>query len=304
MWFKNIQWFRFASPFDWEIEALEKQLQESAFVPCGKHDMMRLGFCSPLGKNYDQLVHSQQGCHLLCLRKQEKILPNAAIKEMVEERAELIENTESRRLSRKERTDLKETIIQESLPNAFIRTQQTYAYIDTNHQWLVVDAASAQRAEEWITTLRKALGSLPVERIQTQSSPANIMSNWLVQQDLPKDIELGQDIELKAEASEGGIISGKQHDLLSPEIAQHIESGKRVSKLAFNWQNTLSCQLIEDLSIKRVRFSDELIDQAEREANGDPIAQLDADFALMHSQLAGFFPQLIEWFDGELNDRI
>lgn len=304
MWFKNIQWFRFASPFNWEPEALEKQLLTSAFTPCGKHDLMRLGFCSPLGKHFDQLVHSQQGCHLLCLRKQEKILPNAAIKEMVEERAELIENQENRRLSRKERTDLKEVVIQESLPNAFIRTHQTFAYIDTRNQWMVVDAASAQKAEEWVTTLRKTLGSLPVERIQTQSAPANIMSSWLIQQALPRGVELGQDIELKADGSEGGIISGKQHDLLSPEIAQHIESGKRVSRLALTWQNAISCQLMDDLSLKRIKFSDELIDQAEREADGDPVAQLDADFALMHAQMADFFPQLIEWFDGENSERV
>jgi recombination associated protein RdgC len=61
--------------------------------------------------------------------------------------------------------------------------------------------------------------------------------------------------------------------------------------MAMNWQDRLSFVLHDDLSIKRIRYSEELIEDAD--AGGDEIAQFDADFAMMTAEMSGFIPALL-----------
>ena len=72
--------------------------------------------------------------------------------------------------------------------------------------------------------------------------------------------------------------------LESDEIRRHIESGKQVVRLALSWQEQLDLVLDKDLSIRRIRFSDEL-KQVNDQLQEDKLAQRDADFLLMSETL-------------------
>ena len=84
MWFRNARVFRFTKPFEITAEALEQQLQEDAFKPCGPQETSRQGWVPPMGKHSDLLVHSAGGYHLIALRKEEKLLPASVVKELVD----------------------------------------------------------------------------------------------------------------------------------------------------------------------------------------------------------------------------
>ena len=239
MWFRNARVFRFTKPFEITAEALEEKLQEDAFKPCGPQETSRQGWVSPMGKHSDLLVHSAGGYHLIALRKEEKLLPASVIKELVDEKAEMIEAEQHRKVRRKEKDELKEEVTLEMLPRAFSKNRRCYAYLAPADGVLVVDAGSSKQAEDLASTLRKSLGSLPVRPPAVEQAPAFTFTGWLNESiDLPVSIELGTECELKDTSEDGGVVRCKGLDLQGDEIRSHLDAGMQVTKLSVTWDDT------------------------------------------------------------------
>jgi recombination associated protein RdgC len=299
MWFKNLAVYRFTEPFSLTAEVLEQKLQQQPFRPCGGHDEFSFGWTSPLGKSSDTLVHASNGFIMLCAKKEEKVIPSSVINEMLQDKISEIEEQEARKLPQKERSRIKDELIFELLPRAFSFSRKTYAYIDSQGGWLVVDAASPKKAEDLLSQLRKCLGSLPVVPITATAKPAGVMTQWLLNNDSPKDIVIEDECELRSQEEEGGIIRCKRHDLALPEIKNHLDSGKQVIKLAMSWADRLSFVLDENLSVKRLKFLDLIQEQSADIEAFDEVEQFDADFSIMTAELAQFLPRLLELFNTE-----
>ena len=299
MWFKNLAIYRFTEPFTLEPAALEQKLQQQSFRPCGAQDQFNFGWTSPLGKSSDSLVHASNGFMMICGKKEEKVLPTPVVNELLQDRISEIEEREARKLPGKERTRIKDELVFELLPRAFAFSRKTYAYIDSQGGWLVVDAASAKKAEDLLSPLRKCIGSLPVVPIGASFKPAAIMTHWLLHHDEPKDIVIEDECELRSSEEEGGIIRCKRHDLALPEIKNHLDTGKQVIKLAMKWADRLSFVLDEGLSVKRLKFLDLIQEQAASTEADNEFQQFDADFSIMSAELSHFIPRLIELFSVE-----
>ena len=299
MWFKNLQIYRFTRPFDVSVEDLEKQLEALPFAPCGSQEQSKFGWVSPLGKHGQAMTHIAGDQILLCAKKEDKMLPGSVINDMVAEKAEAIEIEQGRALKKKEKDALKEEIIVDLLPRAFSRFQQTFAWINPKDGFIAVDASSAKRAEDLLALLRKTIGSLPVVPLAMTTPPELTLTEWLKEGAAPAGFMLEDEVELRSALEHGGIIRAKQHDLLSEEIKVHLEADKLVTKLALNWAETISFILSDDMSIKRLKFSEELREQNDDVTNEDVAARFDADFALVTGELSRFIPDLIEALGGE-----
>ncbi len=206
MWFKNVRAYRLTSPFQLSPEQLDEQLQSGVFQACGNTQAVSLGWTSPLGTDSETLVHAAAGRTLICMKREEKLLPATVVREMLAEKVDLIEQEEGRKVYRKERLSLKDDIVQDCLPRAFSRSGTVFAYIDTRENWLFVDSASAGRAEELLNLLRDNLGSFPLILPQVKDSPVNTMTNWLVHRNLPEDLSLSGDCEMKELTEDGGVV--------------------------------------------------------------------------------------------------
>ena len=300
MWFKNLALYRFTEPFTLDVTELEAKLNDKRFKPCSSHDEFSMGWTSPVGNSTEQLVHASNGFMMLCLKKEEKVIPAAVINEMLQEKVAEKEEQEVRKLSRKERTALKDELIFELLPRAFSFSKKTYAYIDPKGGWIVADAATAKKAEDLLSYLRKCLGSLPVVPTNTIDQPVITMTQWLTDSHtVPNDLTVEDECELRSPEEEGSIIRCKRHNLGLPEIINHLDTGKQVIKLAVNWTDRLSFIIDENLAIKRLKFLDLIQDQASDTEADDEIAQFDVDFSIMSLELANFLPRLLEIFGGE-----
>jgi recombination associated protein RdgC len=299
MWFKNLTIFRLTEAFTLTPGELEQKLQALEFRSCGPHEEFSFGWTPPVGKSSAQLVHAANGFMMLCGKKEEKVLPTAVVNEMLQEKIGEIEDREARKLSRKERTTLKDELIFELLPKAFRFSRKTYAYIDPKGGWLLVDSASAKSAEDLLSSLRKCLGSLPAVPLNTVDKPSVNMTEWLLTQQMPEDLTIEDECELRAPEEEGGIIRCKKHDLTVPEIKNHLNSGKQAIKLAINWAGRIAFVLDEHLALKRLRFLDMVQEQAADIDAGSAAERFDADFTIMTGELAELLPQLIAWFGGE-----
>ncbi len=192
MWFKNLQVYRFTKPCELTAEALNEQLAEFTFVPCGSQDLFRTGWVSPLGRHGSEMVHASNGYMMICLKHQDKLLPAAVVNEELEEKVLSIEETEMRRMPRKERMTLKDEIIFSLLPRAFVRSSFQFAYISPRDNLLVVNAASAKRAEELLSELREAVGSLSLIPLTAKHEPIEIMTQWVNSGHPTEGFELGE----------------------------------------------------------------------------------------------------------------
>lgn len=299
MWFKNLAVYRFSEPFALSADDVEQKLQQAAFRPCGAHDEFSFGWTPALGKSADAMLHVSNGFLMLCAKKEEKVIPSSVINEMLQEKIAEIEEREARRLPQKERARIKDELIFDLLPRAFSFSRKTYAYIDIQGGWLVVDAASPKKAEDLLTLLRKCLGSLPVVPIGAGVKPTAIMTQWLLDNASPNDIVIEDECELRSQEEEAAIIRCKRHDLGLPEIKNHLDSGKQVIKLALSWADRLSFVLDDNLSIKRLKFLDLIQEQVADIETDDEVEQFDVDFSIMTAELAQFFPRLLELFTVE-----
>ena len=298
MWFKNLTVYRFNKPFSVDTEALEKSLEDFTFSPCSSQDISKFGFSKALGKLGQTLVHSAGDRHLICVTKEEKILPSQVIKEALEEKVTQIEDEENRKLAKKEKDSLKDEITTTLLPRAFSRRSQIHALILPEIEIILVDSSSAAKAEELLALLRKALGSLPVIPMSFKTPIETQLTDWLKTDSTPAPFEMQDEAELKSDSDEGGIVRFKQQDLTENEVLAHIEVGKQVHKLALHFSQSIAFVLQSDAGIKRLKFSEEFRAGNDEVGTEDPVARLDADFALMSSELIALMNSLVEVLGG------
>ena len=298
MWFKNLQLYRFTQPFELDAATLGEQLEQQAFTPCGSQDMTRSGWVPPLGRHGNEFVHATNGYLMLCLKRQDKLLPAAVINEELEEKALEIESREARQLPRKERRALRDEVYFSLLPKAFVRSSLQFAYISPRDQLLVIDASSAKRAEDFLQALRDTLGSLSVIPLVPKHTPIDVMTGWVSSGQSESGFELGEEGELRDNADISSVIRCKNQDLSAIEIVNHLKTGMHISKLALNWQQRVEFVLDEKLTVKRLRFSDIVQEQASDTQADDVAAQFDVDFSIMSLELSGFIKALTEAFGG------
>ena len=160
LWFKNLMVYRLSRDVSLRAEEMEKQLAAYTFSPCGSQDMAKTGWVPPMGSQSDALTHaSSTGQIIVCARKEEKILPTPVVKQALEAKILKLEAEQGRKLKKTEKDSLKDEVLHSLLPRAFSRFSQTMMWIDTVNGLIMVDCASAKKAEDTLALLRKSLGS-------------------------------------------------------------------------------------------------------------------------------------------------
>ena len=300
MWFKNLLTYRLTQEVPFEPEALEAALASKPARPCASQELTTYGFVAPFGKGEDApLVHVSGEYLLIAARKEERILPSSVVNDAVKEKVEEIETEQMRKVYKKERDRIKDEIIQAFLPRAFIRRSMIFAAIAPRQGVILVNSASAKRAEDLLSTLREVMGSLPVRPATVKIAPVATMTDWVKSQQAAEGFYVLDECELRDTAEDGGIVRCKRQDLTGEEIQLHLSTGKVVTQLALAWQDKLSFILDDKMVIKRLKFEELLQEQAEQDSGDEAAQQFDASFQLMMMTFAEFLPVLFEALGGE-----
>ncbi|AHG78240.1 recombination-associated protein RdgC [Mannheimia varigena] len=296
VFFKNVMIYKLTSELSLESKSLEDLLQETKFTPCTQFDMSKFGWSSPL-KGSDLLHFSQGNQFLLVSHREDKLLPANVVKAETEQRIAELEEKEARKLKKTEKQAVKDQVVSNLLPRAFSKHQFTALWLDLDNQLVYVDAASSKRAEDTLALLRKTLGSLPVVPISFTLPPAEVMTNWIAKGHTPSWLTLLEEAELKS-FDTNSVIRCKRQDLETEEIAQHLQAGKFITKLAIEWEAHFSCVLNEDATLSRLKFADEVREKNDDILKEDVAQRFDADFLLMTEELKTFTAKMIEEFGG------
>ena len=297
MWFRNARPYRLPGRLAIDVSELSRQLSRRPFQPCRPSQPVSSGWVAALSDDATDFVHKSGNYWLIRLQREERLLPASVIRSEVNSRIQEIQTGQGRRVQRKERLDIVDEVTQDLMPRAFTKSQHLEALIYDREGWVWVNTASAARAEELLSLLREGLGNLPVAIPDTQKSPVVVMSQWLLNGGLPEGLSLGGDVDLEDPQEEGGVVRVRGMYLESDEIRRLIESGKQAVRLALSWQDQVDFVVDKDLSLRRIRFSDEL-KSINEELHEDVLARRDADCLLMGETLSTLQTAIAKTFGG------
>lgn len=295
MWFRNLRIFRLSPQWTRDAKQLNDLLAKQPLTRCGAMDMHSRGWVYPKDGDF---VHAANRQWLIALGVEQKLLPATVIRQVTQERAGKIEAEEQRKVGRKELRDLRDRVAEELLPRAFTCRRTTWAWIDPVNGWLVLDASSDAKAEEFLDVLSRSVGAIQLRPLHTETSPSSAMTEWLAANRAPPGFSIDDDLELQAATVGKSVIRYVRHGLEGGEVQKHIANGKVAMKLGMTWNDRVSFVLSDKLQIKRLAFVDKVKEEAEQSAQSAD-EQFDADFVLMTGELNLLFKDLLPALGGE-----
>jgi len=296
MFFRNLTLFRFPETVSKTLENLANDLEKNRLRACGPLELATSGFVSPFGRDSEELLHQIGAYQLVTIGSEERLLPASVVAEELADRLDAIQQKQGRRPGGKERKRLKEEVISELLPRAFVRPGRRNAYLDRERGWFVADTASRKAAEDMVTQVREARGHFPATPMAPEESPRTLMTQWLISGKLPAGLALGEECELRDPAEAGAIVRCRRQDLESDEVREHLKSGKQVFQLGLVFDDRMDFVLGEDLVVRKLRFHDIVTDTLGEDHAESARAELDATFALMTLELERLLEHLQQWF--------
>lgn len=292
MWFKQVTPFRvFELP---EKRYLDESLGNSWFTEPQGLDWFTEGFIHPTAFS-DTAVSEAEKTMLIALKREEKVLPSAAIKHKLDEQVVKIQTAEGRNVGRKEKHELREAIIDDLLPKALIKSSRTYGLFAG--EWLFVDTANRRKAENLLTKLREALGGLPAQQPLIRQSPSALMTNWLLQGEAQGRFVLDYDVTLVGAGDVAPKVKISRKDLTAEDVVQHAQNGMTVTELGLVWNDRVAFILTQDLTLKRIQWLDVVQEEAEGSCD-DAESMAYATQLLMAAALSVILGELVDLLGG------
>lgn len=300
MWFKQLSVYAVPNIRELTEDKLAAALAACPFTPCTGLSWDSYGFVVPCPFCPD-MVFRTQDVWRIALKTEEKVLPAAVVRDILQEKINHIRQFEGRVVGWKEKQELKEDIVADLLPRALTRSRITAALFDMNHGLLLVDQANTNRAEMLLTRLRDALGCLEARLPRTQQSVGSLMTDWLLNGRAAGGFELDSDCELKGLGDAVPVVRISHQDLTAEEVINHVRNGKVVTQLGLSWRDQLRFVLTQDFTLKRIQFLDGLREEAA--GQGDDMASLMfASQLLMAEALSEMVEELVGHLGGWINE--
>lgn len=298
---RNLTFFRFnedvALNFVSGLLDLRIALEEHRFRDIGPQEFSTSGFVPTLDGETFTTRHGI-GYEGFALRIAEKLLPGASVREAVAKKCEVIETLEGRKPSGRERKRLKDDVVNEMLPHAPVRLKTIRGWFDYAEGWLVIDTASRKQAENVLSQLREALGSLPAVPLAPEVSPRLLLTDWVADQHVVVDdgtYALGDECQLRDPASaQGARVTFVRQDLETDEVRDHLRAGKQVFRLGVTFEDRITLVLDDSLVVRKFKFTDVVLD--EQVENETAYAGEQSDFALVTLEVSRLCASLARLF--------
>ncbi|TAA39542.1 recombination-associated protein RdgC [Pseudoxanthomonas winnipegensis] len=294
MFFRALTFYRF--PRSLVLDQLDEGVRANWLKPVGALEFSSRGFTSPLGRDQEAPTHQCGDAIWLTLSGEDKLLPPAVIDKVLNERLEAIYRREGRRPGGRARKRLRDDVVAELLPGAFVKPSRLDALLDRRQAYIAVDTSSRRAAEGLVSEIRNALGSFPALPLNCEIAPRSVLTGWLAGDPMPEGLALGEDCTLEDPIEGGGTVKCYRLELRGEEVAEHLEAGRQCTRLALVLDDHVAFDLDETMVVRKLRFLDGALESLESADAQSALAELDARFALMAGELARLFSVLVQAF--------
>lgn len=289
MWFNNalVYHYEFKESVD-----LETTLAEEMLKPCPPHARFIYGW---LPAYADELVQEVAGSSLICLGKEERILPRSVINRLLAEKIQTLEAQQQRAIKRAEKAQLAEDLEFELLPKSFCIQKKMFALLDSMTNRLIINASSNNQASQLTSFLRKSVPAIQIEPLTHPENLALRFAQWIHEPHLlPSSFKLASDCLLFALDDEKKRVNCKGYELPAEEIITLLSQGLAAAEISLIWNERIQFTLTHDLTFKRLKSLDYLIDEFNdiRQLE-EEYQQKDAALTLLSGELRGLVSDLL-----------
>lgn len=293
-------WFNNALFYDYELNEevnFAELLGEELLKPCPPHARFVYGFLPAIN---DELILEVAGATLICLGKEERLLPRSVITKLLAERVQDIQIQQNRTIKRAERAQMAEDLEFELLPKSFCIQKRLHALLDTKNKRLIINTASENQASQLIGSLRKAIPGFQVQPLFHSERLSLRFAEWIANpSSLPQSFRLASDCALFSLDDEKKRITFKGYELPAEEIATLLGQGLVAAELSLVWNERIQFTLTQDLIFKRIKTHDYLIDEFnEIRKLEEEYLQRDAELTLLSGELRALLADLLAGLGG------
>jgi recombination associated protein RdgC len=292
MWFNNALIYQFELD---DASVLEASLVENILKPCPPHARFIYGW-SPVFS--DELVQEVAGTSLICMGKEERLLPRGVVNKMLAERVQALENQHGRMIKRAEKAQMAEDIEFELLPKSFCIQKRLLAILDTASKRIIINASSNNQASQLTSLLRKSVPGISIDPITHTENLAVRFAEWIqFPASLPANFQLASDCVLFSLDNEKKRIHCKGYELPADEILTLLEQGMVTSEISLIWKERIQFTLTHDFTFKKLKSLDYLVDDFnEIKALDEELQQRDAALTLLAGELRELTNDLLAAF--------
>ena len=279
--FRNARFFHLNGDWPDSEQAVSRQLEQSAFKPCGPLTDRRSGWEPINAESSASLARRVNGADLLKLRSQSRVLPAAVINEELEKRIEEYQARMNEKPPAREKRRLKAETRDELLPKALLKSDRILGFVDPKQKLLAIDAAQNAAAERFLLHLRKPFDEITFTPLKF-GRPVEELLTKIFFGSAPGQFALGRECRMQDPAEPRSVVRWADFDLDDKTIRNHVANGMRLTHLAIVYDNILGCVLDADGVITKMRL---LGADDDGEDDNDPLARMDAEFVLMTGTL-------------------
>ena len=285
--FRNLRFYRVTSPWPASEQDLSACLSINEFTPCGSFSERSAGWESPVTVEDAPLCRRLNGADLLQLRTQSRVLPVAAIREVLEERVVEFRERMQEEPNRAELRRLKEETRDRLLPKSLVKSERSRACFLHAESLLIIDAGTETKVEWFLEQLRPCFEQFHCTPLTFNNPPAQFMER-LFMGEQQAGFTLGRECRMQDEGDSKSIVTWKDFELTDSSIRQHITEGMKLTHLGISFDQLLGCVISQEGVLSKLKFiAGETVDFTDEE---DPVARQDADFVL----LTGTLRRLVE----------
>lgn len=294
--FTNARLYVLKKPLEMELEELNEVLSHRpAREPFAYEVESPAGFVEPFGVEgvFAEPIHRARPGRprgeavLIRVRITQRHVPAKAVRREVTARVAEIERSELRVVRGREKQNIKAEVLEDMLPQAFLVETDISAFVQQDV--IIIDQASANKAELLLSALREALGSLPAVPLQTNYPASEAMTDWVREGTTNwTGLQIGNLVKVERNFEKGQTLSGSRVDLSEEPLRDVLIDSGRVLELGLSLsdenQSSIGFVLTEENVIKGIRWPEEYKDLALAELghDEDPVskARVDATLAL------------------------
>ena len=206
--FNNLLVYRMteATAFHSRSDELNELLATKAARLPSPSELSAVGFSEPLGIDDEYVEHIRPKTMTLCVNFAERMLPGKIVRQRVLAKVKEIEENDDRKVYAREKNQIKDSVVAEMLPRAFI--DQKHIRVMIIGPYIVIDSTSAKKGEEILSLMRSVLGTLGVRPVNVKTTPIDPFTRWFTGEKLPAKFGLTGDFKANSQNDEIDSITG------------------------------------------------------------------------------------------------